>query len=146
MTEPKHYIFKAETGDFRITAGSSLMANTALIASESLTSPSESSVILPQPEKSAVGQPSRPPTRTRTTDTAFDPTKVPGAIVVPPIFKLVFVAVLAITALSGIAQIVMASLWEKPTNLQQEVFSAMGFAWKVGFGAIVGLLGGKVIK
>jgi hypothetical protein len=45
--------------------------------------------------------------------------------------------------LSGIAQILMASFWETPTGLQQDVFSAMGFAWKTGFGAIVGLLGGK---
>ena len=66
-----------------------------------------------------------------------------GAIVLSPTFKLIFVAVFAITVLSGVAQIVMAALWDAPTGLQQDVFSAMGFAWKAGFGAIVGLLGGK---
>jgi hypothetical protein len=39
---------------------------------------------------------------------------------------------------------VMASSWGAPTASQKEVFDAMGFAWKAGFGAIVGLLGGKV--
>jgi hypothetical protein len=38
----------------------------------------------------------------------------------------------------------MASIWGKPSAQQEQVFEAMGFAWKAGFGAIVGLLGGKV--
>jgi hypothetical protein len=142
--DSKHYVLKADAGAYRVTAGSTALANAATIVSESITSPSESSVILPHqvPIPPSAG----PPVRARTTDTAFDPAKVPGAIVLPPVFKWVFLSVLAITLLSGIAQIVMASLWDKPTGLQQDVFSAMGFAWKTGFGAIVGLLGGKTIK
>ena len=141
--ERKHYVLNAETGTYRVTGGSTVFANTATIVSESITSPSESSIILPQ----AVTPPKADsPVRARTTDAAFDPSKVPGAIVLSPAFKLVFLSVLAITVLSGVAQIVMASLWNSPTGLQLDVFSAMGFAWKTGFGAIVGLLGGKAIK
>jgi len=49
--------------------------------------------------------------------------------------------------LAGIAQIAIASIWSNasPTGFQNEVFSAMGFAWKIGFGAVVGLLAGKKI-
>jgi hypothetical protein len=70
-------------------------------------------------------------------------TEDPAAIIVLPRFKLVFGAVVAITVLAGIAEIAMASIWTTPTEFQHEVFSAMDFAWKAGFGAIVGLLGGK---
>src|SRR5260370_35337294 len=67
----------------------------------------------------------------------------PNAIVVSRNFKLVFNSVLAITAFAGLVQIVMAYIWPNPTGLQQEVFSAMGFAWKTGFGAFSELLVGK---
>jgi hypothetical protein len=58
-------------------------------------------------------------------------------------FKLVFLAVLVITVLAGIAEIVLAFNWTTPTANQQNVFEAMGFTWKTGTGAILGLLGGK---
>jgi hypothetical protein len=56
----------------------------------------------------------------------------------------VFLSVLGITIAAGIVQIVLATVWTAPTPNQQTTFEAMGFAWKVGIGAIVGLLGGKV--
>jgi hypothetical protein len=61
-----------------------------------------------------------------------------------PIFKTVFFAVLIITILCGIAELILAAIWEKPTTNQQAAFQAMDFAWKAGLGAILGLLGGKV--
>ena len=61
-----------------------------------------------------------------------------------PAFKLVFLSVLAITVLCGIAQLILAGIWPQPTANQQAAFEAMGFAWKAGLGAILGLLGGKV--
>jgi len=64
--------------------------------------------------------------------------------VVEPEFKIVFLAVFAITLISGIAQILMALAWDEPTGNQQAVFEGFGFAWKAGIGAVIGLLGGKV--
>ncbi|WP_454629464.1 hypothetical protein [Bradyrhizobium cenepequi] len=69
-----------------------------------------------------------------------------NAIVVSSHFKLVFLSILAITLLSGAVQTAMAFTWLEPTKIQQDVFDAMGFAWKLCLGAIVGLLGGKAIK
>jgi hypothetical protein len=59
-------------------------------------------------------------------------------------FKLVFTSVLAITICSGLAAVLIASLWIDPTHNQQAIFEAFDFAWKAGIGAIFGLLGGRV--
>jgi hypothetical protein len=118
--EKRRYVLEAGTGHYALTGSSSAFSNTVLIASEALRSPLEKSVIEPPPAAP------------------------PSPITISPTFKLVFISVLAITVFSGVAQIVMASIWATPTASQKEVFDAMGFAWKVGFGAIVGLLGGKV--
>jgi len=67
-------------------------------------------------------------------------------LVVPAVFKLVFLTIVGITVSCGIAQIVMAAEWSRTTANQQSVFEAIGFAWKSGIGAIFGLLGGKVLK
>jgi hypothetical protein len=58
-------------------------------------------------------------------------------------FKMVFLVVAAITVLSGVASIVLAGWWLTPTQNEQNVFDSMGFAWKAGIGAILGLIGGK---
>jgi hypothetical protein len=65
-------------------------------------------------------------------------------IVVPPVFKMAFLTVVAITVLAGVTEIILAGRWTEPTANQQSAFEAMGFAWKAGIGAIFGLLGGKV--
>jgi hypothetical protein len=54
-----------------------------------------------------------------------------------------FIAVLLITLLAGLAQVVMASYWMTPTPTQQSVFEAMGFAWKAGLGLIFSVFGGS---
>ncbi|MET4493468.1 hypothetical protein [Bradyrhizobium sp. LA7.1] len=72
--------------------------------------------------------------------------KPSNAIVVSSHFKLVFLSVLAITILSGTVQTAMAFTLPEPKPIQRDVFEAMGFAWKLCLGAIVGLLGGKSIK
>lgn len=126
---------------YRIVTGSANpIANSAIIAYNSITSPGQSFFVVPQQLVQKADKTGRAYTR----DAAYDPSKTPGAIKASSTFTLIFAAVFVITVLSGIAQIVMAIYWEHPTSPQQEVFSAMGYAWKIGFGAIVGLLGGKV--
>ncbi len=126
--EKKHYVLQTEAGSFRMQGGiANLVANSAVIASASVLSPTEETIIIPGAKKAQ--QP-----------TATDP----SAIVVPSRFKWAFISVLAITVFAGVAEIIMASIWGTPTGLQQQSFLAMDFAWKAGFGALVGLLGGKV--
>jgi len=147
--DKKHYVLQAEAGSYRLTGGiGNLIANTALIATESLRSPTTETIIVPSrglPIGGVPGPhgPSGDMMHWRTRDSAYDPAKDPGAIVVPSKFKWVLIIVSAITIFAGVAEIVMASMWGTPTGLQQEVFSAMDFVWKAGFGALVGLLGGK---
>ncbi len=90
-----------------------------------------------------------------TVETAVDltagKTVLPGAEAPPghaiarvsPTFKLVFLTVVTITVLVGVAEIVLAAVWTTPTPNEQTAFEAMDFAWKAGIGAILGLLGGK---
>ncbi|THD64399.1 hypothetical protein [Phenylobacterium sp.] len=64
-----------------------------------------------------------------------------------PYFKLVFCAVLALTALAMVGYFVMAMLL--PDQIGETRKSALEFAKTIGqtgFGAMVGLLGGKVVK
>jgi hypothetical protein len=91
-----------------------------------------------------------------TTDTVVDLTTaktVPPSVAAPPAhplarvsptFKLVFLTVVAITVAAALVQIALAAYWTTPTPNQQASFEAMSWAWKIGFGAIIGLLGGKV--
>ena len=83
----------------------------------------------------------------------LSPTQVAGMSDLPektqqlplsPGFKMVFIAVFSLTVLAGIAEIVFAFSWATPTPNQQNVFEGMGFTWKAGTGAILGLLGGKM--
>jgi len=54
----------------------------------------------------------------------------------PERWKLLVIAIIAITVMAGLAQVVMAWLWPMPTPIQQSVFEAMGFAWKAGLGVL----------
>ena len=61
-------------------------------------------------------------------------------------FSLVFCGVLLITILSGIGNVVMASAWTEPTALQSSAFDNLATAWKMGTGALIGLLSGKTVE
>ena len=64
---------------------------------------------------------------------------------VSPTFKLVIWAVIILTAGSGLGAIAIAFAPGDPlTPNQQAIFEMLNTAWKMGFGAIVGLIGGKV--
>jgi hypothetical protein len=56
---------------------------------------------------------------------------------------MVFLSVLVVTVLCLTGQVLLAALWPDPSDNQQAVSDALGFAWKTGLGSIVGLLGGK---
>ena len=63
---------------------------------------------------------------------------------VSPTFKLVFWAVLLLTVLFALLAVTIAFFAQQPlTSTQQAVFETLNLMWKVGFGAIVGLIGGK---
>lgn len=61
------------------------------------------------------------------------------------LFIWVFMAVLVLTIGSLITSIVL-SCFEKPSSLQASLFETCTTTWKMGFGAIVGLIGGKATE
>ena len=63
---------------------------------------------------------------------------------IPPSFKLVFWSVLILTVGSAIGALLIAFFAEEPlqTN-QQTMFETLDTVWKMGIGAIFGLIGGK---
>jgi hypothetical protein len=64
-------------------------------------------------------------------------------IFVSPTFKLVFLTAVALTVLSGTIAVLTAFFANGVQPNQQAVFESMNTAWKLGLGAIFGLLGGK---
>jgi hypothetical protein len=65
---------------------------------------------------------------------------------VPPAFKMIVLIVVALTVLSGGCYLMLALMLADPTDLQKAAFETMGTSWKIGFGAIVGLIGGKAVR
>ena len=64
-------------------------------------------------------------------------------ISITPTFKLVFITVLGITVVPFFIACGL-SFVENPTPLQLNLFETCSFSWKAGFGAIIGLIGGKI--
>ena len=65
---------------------------------------------------------------------------------VPPTFKLVFLAVLVLTALSGLGAIAIAFTADDPlTPNQQIIFEMLNTTWKIGIGAIFGMIQGGLM-
>lgn len=69
----------------------------------------------------------------------------PGIILVSPVFKLVFITVVILTVASGLGATIMAFAADSSHANQQAIFETMGTTWKLGLGAIFGLLGGKTV-
>jgi hypothetical protein len=119
--------------------GPALVANTATIIGESLRSPRTDSVVELETGEVVISTPSRPDmmglgsSRNRTKKEALSAT-----------YKMVLIYVGALTLLSFVVEIALA-IWGKdpPTGFQNTLFLGADFGWKAGFGAIVGLLGGK---
>ncbi len=64
-------------------------------------------------------------------------------IVISPVFKLVFLTVVALTIASGATAVIMSFVGNSSQPNQQAIFESMNMTWKLGLGAILGLLGGK---
>jgi hypothetical protein len=124
------------------------IANTALVATEIFKFPTQDTEINFEPLKipKITGPLQMESHQINKMQQQQEPRKsVPRSpIVLKPAFKLIFLTVVGITLLAGVAEIVMAGFWTTPTPNQQSAFEAIGFAWKAGIGAIFGLLGGKV--
>jgi hypothetical protein len=60
-----------------------------------------------------------------------------------PHFKLVFMTVVGITVAAIIASVALAMMCPTLTANQETVFESLGWLYKVGFGAIIGLLSSR---
>lgn len=67
-------------------------------------------------------------------------------MVLPSTFKWVLVTVIGLTVGAVIAQLATSIMLPTTTVNEQSVFEGLGFIWKTGFGALCGLLGGKIIR
>jgi hypothetical protein len=62
-----------------------------------------------------------------------------------PFFKLVFLTVLGLTLLSLLIDLCLVVTLKSPSSEAKSLIDACSTTWKTGFGAIVGLIGGKAI-
>ncbi len=68
----------------------------------------------------------------------------PGTVEMSPAFKLIFFSVLGLTILSLAACIALA-ISARQTDAIKNLIETTSTTWKMGFGAIIGLLGGKAL-
>ena len=76
-----------------------------------------------------------------------NPPPVAGAatVTVTPTFKLVFASVLGLTVVSLLTVILLAVFVQNPSDQVKAVIETCSTTFKMGFGAIVGLIGGKAL-
>ncbi len=67
------------------------------------------------------------------------------AATLTPFFKLVFLTVLGLTVLSIGIDLFLVMAVSNPTEQAKSLIETCSTTWKMGFGAIVGLIGGKAI-
>jgi hypothetical protein len=66
------------------------------------------------------------------------------SVVIGPQFKLVFLTVLSITVLSLFISVFLVIFYSDPLSpSKQSLIETCSTIWKMGFGCIVGLIGGK---
>jgi hypothetical protein len=75
--------------------------------------------------------------------TGDDPSRV---VTLNPAFKLVFCSVLGLTVLSLGVSVYFALAYDSPPSEEvKRLIETCSTTWKMGFGAIVGLIGGKAL-
>jgi hypothetical protein len=110
----------------KISSGSrSPVANAAILVGQSLNGPWE-------------------PTTIEFDGQSQSPKQEP--IVATPVLQWAIFCFFLVTVASGLAEIWMASVWVTPTPMQQSAFDIIGYGWKSGLPALLGLVGGKMIK
>jgi len=62
-----------------------------------------------------------------------------------PLFKLVFISVLGLTILSLIVSFYLVTR-DNPSEDMKRLAETCSTTWKMGFGAVVGLIGGKGLQ
>lgn len=76
----------------------------------------------------------------------------PDKLILSPVFKLVFISVLGLTLFCLLANlgIAYATAGIKEArdipDLTRQSYNLCAFGWQSGFGAILGLIGGKLVK
>ncbi|MFZ4247010.1 hypothetical protein ACOZDF_17100 [Streptomyces griseoincarnatus] len=78
--------------------------------------------------------------------TSQTPVAEPAVTTVTAHFKLVFICVAAITLITLMASLYIGIFIEKPTEATKSVMNTCSTLTNLGFGAMVGLLGGKAVN
>jgi hypothetical protein len=129
-----------------VQGSSTPAANAAIMLVHSISSPGEAFIIeLPPPESlmAKANKGRKVGERSIALDAAPRPKR---QIIVSSLFAWVILFVFVITILAGGAQIWLAQRWLQPTPNEQNAYEAMASVCKLGFGALLGLLGGKNIR
>jgi hypothetical protein len=74
------------------------------------------------------------------------PSDTPAVTTVTAHFKLVFIGVMVITVLTLAANLYIGIFVEKPTEAAKSAMATCSTLANLGFGAMVGLLGGKAVN
>jgi hypothetical protein len=74
-------------------------------------------------------------------------TTAPATITLTPQFKITFLSVVALTCLAMIlsCSMIFAGVEMKPGTEQAGLLQALVTVWKLGFGAIIGMMSGKTM-
>ena len=70
----------------------------------------------------------------------------PGAVRVPQVFKWAFLATLLLTIIFFATTVVIANSEQPLSSQQEDLFQSCTTGWQMGFGAIIGLIGGKALR
>lgn len=76
---------------------------------------------------------------------AFLATESPGPVEVSKVYKWAFIATLGLTVTFFLTSVIVANQGQPLSAQQEDLFKNCTTAWQMGFGGILGLIGGKAI-
>jgi hypothetical protein len=65
-------------------------------------------------------------------------------VVLTPVFKVVFISIFSLTIIS-LAVSLLLVVFGKENKVTEQLIETCSTTWKLGFGAIIGLIGGKAL-